>query len=299
MKNQYVGDVGDYGKYGLLRHFAKYDIKIGINWYLTENDGSNDGKHKSYLEKADMRFYDPKLFDALKQIAFRQDKNVQMIEENGIIPDAVYYNALLKTSNVNADVRKWTRRLWYNNSNLFLSDAELIFCDPDNGLIGKKTVNAKDSEKYVLPSEIAEYYDAGKNVVYYCHKGRRKWQDWETEKVRMKEYLRNAQIVVLTYRKGTQRSYIFVIHPDDYKRYLKILADFERTSWRSVFYKEIVNGEFPGEQLEGEPFKVELSDGSSLKIEKQTDGNICISTSKRPNERVIITPDMLAYYLHV
>lgn len=299
MKNQYVGDVGDYGKYGLLRHFAKHGVRIGINWYLTEDDGSKDGKHISYLQKADMRSCDPELFDVLKQIAFRKDKSVQMIEDSNIITDAVYYNAVLKTSAENADVRKWTRRLWYNNSNLFFGDAELIFCDPDNGLIGKKTVRAKDSEKYVLPSEIAEYYNDGKNVLYYCHKGRRKWQDWEAEKVRMKEYLRDAQIVVLTYRKGTQRSYVFVIHPDDYKRYLKILAGFERTGWRSVFYKESVNGEFPGEQREGEPLKVDLSDGASLTIEKQADGNVCISTTKRPNERVIITSDMLAYYLHV
>ena len=35
MKNQYFGDVGDYGKYGLLRHIANNGIKIAVNWYLT------------------------------------------------------------------------------------------------------------------------------------------------------------------------------------------------------------------------------------------------------------------------
>ena len=43
MKNQYVGDIGDYGKYGLLRFLAGHGIKIGINWYLTKDDGSADG----------------------------------------------------------------------------------------------------------------------------------------------------------------------------------------------------------------------------------------------------------------
>ena len=37
MKNQYVGDIGDYGKYGLLRFLAEKGIRIGVNWYLTEN----------------------------------------------------------------------------------------------------------------------------------------------------------------------------------------------------------------------------------------------------------------------
>ena len=51
MKNQYFGDIGDYGKYGLLRFLAQNGVKIAVNWYLTTNDGSGDGKHVSYLEK--------------------------------------------------------------------------------------------------------------------------------------------------------------------------------------------------------------------------------------------------------
>ena len=35
MKNQYFGDVGDYGKYGLLRFIAKRGVTIAVNWYLT------------------------------------------------------------------------------------------------------------------------------------------------------------------------------------------------------------------------------------------------------------------------
>ena len=51
MKNQYVGDIGDYGKYGLLRFLANRGIKIGVNWYLTDDDGSSDGKFTKYLKK--------------------------------------------------------------------------------------------------------------------------------------------------------------------------------------------------------------------------------------------------------
>ena len=50
MKNQYVGDIGDYGKYGLLRFLANKGIKIGVNWYLTENDLTNDGNKTDYLK---------------------------------------------------------------------------------------------------------------------------------------------------------------------------------------------------------------------------------------------------------
>ncbi len=42
MKNQYVADIGDFGKYSLFRAFAEEGIKVGINWYLTADDASND-----------------------------------------------------------------------------------------------------------------------------------------------------------------------------------------------------------------------------------------------------------------
>ena len=50
MKNQYFGDVEDYGKYGLLKYMAKHDVTVAINWYLTENDKrTTDGKFIDYI----------------------------------------------------------------------------------------------------------------------------------------------------------------------------------------------------------------------------------------------------------
>ena len=70
MKNQYVGDVHDYGKYGLLRFLTGKGIRIGVNWYLTENDSTGHGKDSDYLHKTSDRYLDPELFDALRHIAF-------------------------------------------------------------------------------------------------------------------------------------------------------------------------------------------------------------------------------------
>src|SRR5947207_1311979 len=54
MKNQYVGDVRDFGKYGLLRNLAGMGTDdpwcLGVNWYLTPDDASRDGVHTSYLD---------------------------------------------------------------------------------------------------------------------------------------------------------------------------------------------------------------------------------------------------------
>ena len=235
MKNQYVGDIGDYGKYGLLRFLSNRGIKIGINWYLTEDDKSSDGKFIEYLKKPVDRVYDPELYDALQKIAFRSDKTVKMVEDSGIIQGAEFFGEILKTSTLEAKARKWTRRTWFNNSTLILQDAELIFADPDNGISFTKTARSKGSEKFILPDEVCEYYHSGKNIVFYCHKGRRKEEDWEQAKTEIRKYLRGAQILAVTCHRGTQRSYIFILHPDCFHRYEQILKAFLNSAWGEMF----------------------------------------------------------------
>ena len=35
MQNRYAGDVGDFGKLGLLRQLTSTRLDIGVNWYWT------------------------------------------------------------------------------------------------------------------------------------------------------------------------------------------------------------------------------------------------------------------------
>jgi len=51
MQNKYVGNVGDFGKYGMLRAlFQNSPLKLGVNWCLVEKEEKkNDGKHTAYL----------------------------------------------------------------------------------------------------------------------------------------------------------------------------------------------------------------------------------------------------------
>ena len=240
MKNQYVGDIGDYGKYGLLRFLASHGIKIGVNWYLTENDGSTDGRFTTYLKNPAERVYDPELFDALQNITDCPDKTVKMIEQARIIPDAEFFSELLKSSSLEADAREWNRRLWFNNSTLMLGNAELIFADPDNGISYRKTARTKDSEKFILPEDVAEYYNSGKNVVYYCHKGRRKQEAWEQAKAEIRNQIRDAHLLAVTCHRSTQRSYIFVLHPDCYMKYERIITAFLDSEWGNMFTWENV-----------------------------------------------------------
>ena len=238
MKNQYVGDIGDYGKYGLFCFLAERNIRIGVNWYLTKDDGSADGKFTKYLLDDKEAVYDKRVFSVLKKLANKTDKTVKDIEEAELIQRAIYYSEYIPEEGLGPRGREINRRLWFNNSRLLLKDAELVFVDPDNGISFRKKGGSKGSEKYVLPEEVCEYYNQGQNVVFYCHKGRRTAEAWEQTKAGIKEYLPDAQIIVLTFHRGTQRSYISVLHPDEYAKYEDILSEFLESNWGRLFTKE-------------------------------------------------------------
>lgn len=241
MKDQYVADIGDYGKYSLLRAFAEAGVKVGVNWYYTEGDKTNDGKFKEYLEpeKEDkFAHYCPEVYYALQAIPEDQRKIVT-IKERKIIPDGCYFGTEMAFEGTPDE--RWQQRCeWFDQSLKKLAPADLIYLDPDNGLLANEKIQRrKVALKYALPDEVVKYYrEEKKNVVYYCHKGRRKEDTWEEYKRFMleKDGCKKAEQIILTYHKGTQRSYVFLIHHKDYSRYKKIIDAF-LSKWPKEFFE--------------------------------------------------------------
>lgn len=51
MQDNYIGDIGDYGKYGLLREIYAADMSLSVNWYRvvpTKIGKQDDGKYINY-----------------------------------------------------------------------------------------------------------------------------------------------------------------------------------------------------------------------------------------------------------
>lgn len=232
MKNQYVGDIGDYGKYGLLRYLAHRGIRIGVNWYLTEDDkDAVDGNIRGYLDDPAESVYDADVFALLKGL---RDKNIKQIESGNIIPNAVFYSERLTTGARSKAERKTAREAWHKKAMKALAGAELIFDDPNIGSIGDEAAIDKSGENYVALGELKQYYDDGKDVVYYCHRARRTQEQWQGKKVELAAICPDAKIIVLTFRRGTQRSYIFAVHPERHEAFDAILNDFLQTNWGTV-----------------------------------------------------------------
>ena len=258
MKNQYVGDIGDYGKYGLLRFLGLHGITVGINWYLTGRDETGNGAITGYLNSPGQKECDPVVFSALERIVktYSQDeRRVQMIQDENLIPAAIYYSDEVNLQDKNPKDRVYLRRFWYNRSIIALKNAELIFADPDNGISYHETSRSKKGEKYVFPEEIAGYYYRGKDVVFYCHKGRRNEDKWRQAVVSIAVFIPEAKVYDLAFYGGPRRSYIFVVHPENAERYRELLNEFVTGPWKKRFpYHAIAYSDCEGgsqkEQLE-------------------------------------------------
>ena len=91
------------------------------------------------------------------------------MEKANLIPNANYYNKLLKPGND----KSFNRSEWFKGSLEELSKSDIIFCDPDNGLIIKSvSQNSIKSDKYILHDELVSYYQAGKSIIFYNHRCR-------------------------------------------------------------------------------------------------------------------------------
>lgn len=94
MQDSYIGDIGDYGKYGLLREVCAAAMSLSVNWYKvvpTKAGKQDDGKYISYLFMPQIyREYDPVMFDALYKIVLHeQDRRIERVEQENLFP-AIY-----------------------------------------------------------------------------------------------------------------------------------------------------------------------------------------------------------------
>ena len=244
MKNQYFGDVGDYGKYGLLRFIAKRGVSIAVNWYLTDGDASNDGHIRGYLDNDRYRRYDPELFGVLQEMRAHKEQNVCLFAARDMIPSAIYFDnfvrPMISDSRLSVADKRLARERWHQQALAGCYGPELVFMDPDNGLRDGSPTARKDAQKFVYASEVCSYYNRGQDVVYYCHKGRRTEAQWEKAKRIMKVRCPDAALLGVTYHRGTQRSYIFVLHPEKEAFYSGLLNDFLATAWKECFTWEII-----------------------------------------------------------
>jgi len=233
MQNRYAGDVGDFGKFGLLRQISSSGLRLGINWYLVPDESHNaDGKHIGYITDPRYNGCDDALRTSLKSIVNGQ-RTISALETMDLIPTTIYYQDMLYSPS-----QIFSRRDWHIKALEVLRAADFVFLDPDNGVLVKSvSTGSSKSNKYVIPNEIADYFTAGKSVIIYNHRCR------EQEAVYLRRFnwmredsaINSADISGVKFSRGTVRDYIFVLQRDHEVRITACVKNMLQGPWGNHF----------------------------------------------------------------
>ncbi len=253
MQDRYTGDVGDYGKYGLLRALYsdadKAALRLGVVWYLVPGESHNDdGKHVAYLNDHRFRECDPDLHDSMRgllsdssgQVAAARRK-VSVIESGSILPaGTVYYGTPLSyAKQMTPKDRLGARAQWFAEALSAVASADLVFLDPDHGIECKSVGRTRlKGPKYVFWDDITAFASRGQSVVVYHHLSR---CEPHVEQVRRKltefeeKLPKGFHIDCLVFKKGTCRAF-FVASVEKHRKAVESrLERFLATPWSQHF----------------------------------------------------------------
>ncbi len=236
MQDRYVGDVGDYAKYAILRSLASptsVRLRLGVNWYMFPDEAHNgDGRHVSYLRDGSYAALDPALHDALRLIVAGGKRAVSAVRRSGVLPlDALHFAEPVpeRASGRALDFMVAARRKWAATALEALADADLVFLDPDNGIeVPSVTPRSPKAGKYVLWEEIAGHWERGQSLLVYHHLNRTKPVAGQVEDLRrgFRERLGDVpHLSVPVFRRGSCRAFCVV----GQGRHADALAAGERT----------------------------------------------------------------------
>ena len=257
MQNCYVGDSGDFGKYGLLRALAGMGksstfgtrLRLGVVWYHYPDEPDNpDGNRTAYLKatgsKRDrFRDCDPPLYDALKRLVDENRRNVYAVQQCGILPmDTLYYGVSLsyRRSEDRAE-RQAKREHWLAGALEAVSEADVVFVDPDNGVASEKVVPwRKTGPKYVFMDDLRQLYQRRKSLIIYHHLGRNGTAEQQMARraCELQQGLGlSTRPPALRWRRGTARVYFIVGQPPHQPIIEKTLEAFREAAgpWRDHF----------------------------------------------------------------
>ena len=165
MQQRYLGDIHDFQKFVFVKFLScTFKQKIGLNWYLVDPKkigkkevNKKDGEKRYFLKKNEFKTIDRKIYDEFVKLKSKKSRNINTFTQNTHMGQYVsFYNKKIPLLN---------REKWVLDSLNFFKENDIIFLDPDNGLLKNKK-SKKASLKYVLLSEIESYLSNKKTVIF-------------------------------------------------------------------------------------------------------------------------------------
>ena len=168
MRDRYVGDIGDFAKYGLLRYLTGITaadggprLSLGVIWYARTEQGT------TYLHNAqDFQSLDCELFDNLCDLV--NARTLTRVEEVGVLgKNTKYWDCPIPSAISN-------RKTWFNRALKHVSGCGVVFLDPDKGLHSAQSMSdeTKTSTERAYFDEVIKAEKNAKAVVLYHSFGR-------------------------------------------------------------------------------------------------------------------------------
>src|SRR6266496_441966 len=214
MQNRFTGDIGDFGKFGLLRLLCGQDnasrLSLGVVWYLVENESHNkDGKYTKYLldDSKEFRCCDSELYDGLRHLLVDDHgdvvpdrRSVARVESSNLFPAGTrFFSDFLKYQDViHFKDRPRVRREWLDRALKATAQADIVFLDPDNGIECESVSKTADKgPKYAFWDEIEAFAARKQTVVVYHHLSRSCTSAEQVKKLRQQFEKRLQEFTIL------------------------------------------------------------------------------------------------------
>ena len=236
MQNRYVGDVGDFGKFGLLRFLngetaqdGGCRLRLGVIWYMypDERHGSDknkinsDGRHISYSVPTgeNIRLYgacDRELWAKLGHLVGYDARCVHCLERADLLPcNTQYYRPpLFYVPKLRRGMKEAVRNHWFGEALKATKDARLIYVDPDTGIGQDNNKYGEKGPKYAYREDLQAIWERGQSLVVYQHFERKPSYDQIREKAEwLGGTLDTNPPVAFWFRRGTARVFFVMPHP--------------------------------------------------------------------------------------
>ncbi len=184
MRDRFVADVGDFGKYGLLRalcakHGSDDALLLGIVWYFVPD------RMIQYLDdRGRFEACDPELYQALQEIVGGCQRKVESVEYRNLFPvRTVFFREPVPT-------RLDMRRAWAQRAAAEMDGCDIVFLDPDNGIMRGPLRQGSISSQHAYYDDLEPLLSNNCSLVIYHHFRRLTREDRVAE---VREYVSNLQ----------------------------------------------------------------------------------------------------------
>lgn len=251
MQDRYAGDLGDFLKFGLMRHVAAEGtagpaLQLGQVWFLVPDESHNgDGRHVRYLDPSHrdatrFRAIDPDLYDRLQSLVHTGNRSVAALDAAGVLPEGTLcWSDRLDLSDLpvaDRSGRRDRRADWLNGALEATNGSDVVCLDPDNGVRRsdhREGRHRNKSVKHVYIDELAPFMDRGQSVVVYQHADRSATVEQQAlrKMAAIEDELGTKPLATVRASRGSARLFIVVSAPAHRERLVERIGSLSHTSW--------------------------------------------------------------------